>query len=91
MADIVAELGTLGVVGVRTFEAEVSAGEGQEACHLAQQAGLARAVRAANQQCLAGRKAKAHVAEDDPAAALAGDVTSGEADHLRHLLENCAI
>src|SRR5262245_20737395 len=85
MADIVAKLGPLGV-GFGAFDAHASCREREQSGDLAQQAGLAGTVRAADQQRLPGSQREAQTLEHGPAAALATQVISGKADRVRHLL-----
>ena len=89
MADIVAKLGQLGV-GRGAVEAEASGGKRQQPGDLPQQAGLAGAVGPAQQQRFPGTDRETQAIEDGPAAALAAQVISGEADPMRHLLGFCA-
>src|SRR5262249_26662129 len=90
MADIVAELWKLDI-GPWAIEAQPAARERKETCDLPEQARLARAVGAGDQQPFAGGKREAHVLEQDPAAALAADLMGGKAYAFGHLLRFCAL
>ena len=89
MADIMAKLGQA-QRRARAVEAEAPGGKRQQPGDLPQQAGLAGAVGPAQQQRLAGTERETQAVEDGPAAALAAQVISGEADPMRHLLGFCA-
>ena len=89
VADIVALLGELGI-GRAALEAEAPGGRRQQAGDLRNRVVLPAPLGPCSSSASPGPTRESQAVEQGPAAALAAQVISGEADPMRHLLGFCA-